>query len=346
MKNSIFKPMLVIPAALFFLQACSSKPKEYGKAELTFGTVCYVKIYTEKNGAEARNILDGLFSELNRLELIFSTNMQDSVLEKIHINAGKSAVDVPDELYGVLEKALFFAEKTGGAFNPAIGPLVKLWNIGTEDACLPPAEDLKEALNIVDYKNIELKDGTVFLRKKGMRLDLGGIAKGFAADYTKSFLLTCGIKKAVIDFGGNVLVMDTKPDGSLWKVGLKNPVIGEPKSAAAYIDVSGKTVVTSGNYERFFEKEGVIYHHILSAQTGYPVKNNLRAVTVIGENSMEADALSTSFFVMGLEKSLQLIKDFPEVSAVFFLEDNSIFTAGAEVKNLNILDDKFRLERF
>lgn len=347
MKKTNFKLLLIILFVFLFFQSCNSvsKEKEYQKIDIALGTLCSIKIYTEKNANEAELILNGLFSELDRLENIFSANMENSLLGRINANAGIIPAQIPNELYEVLSKSIFFAEKTGGAFNPAIGAIVKLWNIAMDKGTPPDAVELKQALLKIDYKNIELNGTEVFLKEKGMSLDLGGIAKGYAADWSKNFLLKHGIKRGIIDLGGNVLVLGKKHDGSDWKVGIKNPIIGEPKIGIAYISLFDKTIVTSGNYERFFEYENNIYHHILSPETGYPVKNNLRAVTVIADSSMEADALSTSFFILGIEKSRTLIKSFPQVSAVFFTEDNSIFIIGKEIEGLNILDNRFHLKK-
>lgn len=340
MKKSVYKLFFIFLTAAFFSQSCAEGEKEYHKADFALGTVCSVKIYTNKGGREVEKIFGKVFSELNRLEEIFSANSGHSVLQNVNDNAGKKSVEVPAELYSLLERAVYFAQKTDSAFNPAIGAVVKLWNIGMENPSVPTEENLKKALKKIDYKKIELKNGSVFLTEEGMQLDLGGIAKGYAADCIKTILLGEGIERGIIDLGGNVCTIGLKQDGSPWRVGIRNPVIGNDRSSAAYLEVSDKTVVTSGDYERFFEKDGKIYHHILSSKTGYPAENDLRAVTIVADTSADADALSTSFFVLGLEKSLQLIKSFPGVSAAFFMKDNSVTLAGKKLEVFKILDDK------
>lgn len=243
-----------------------------------------------------------------------------------------------------MEIAAEFAKKTEGAFDPAIGALAKLWNIGFDNANEPPPGEIRAVLPLLDYRNIILPDtGTVFLLKKGMRLDLGGIAKGYAADSICTILKDNGIKNALIDLGGNILAMGQNPNGEAWKIGLRNPNIGYNNSVI-WIDVQNKSLVTSGNYERYFEKNGRLYHHILDKTTGYPVETDINAVSILSDSSVYADALSTACYILGPEKSAALLAGFEDTSAFFFFNDNSVLLIGNKNVNFALTDPSFSLK--
>lgn len=344
-KNTTFIRLFIFPVMLFshiMLTACLGKQaiREYTHADTVLGTVCIVKILTEKS--EADSILAAVFTELKRLENIFNANgdlnnaendSYVSELEKVNSLAGITPVEISDELYDLVKTALFFAENTDGAFNPAIGPLVKLWNIGFDNQELdeekktriPTQEEIDSVLPLLDYRNIILQKNTIFLQKKGMRLDLGGIAKGYAADRAAELLKKAGIVNALIDLGGNILTLGTNKKGENWKIGIRNPNIGKTNSVMTLM-LTNKSVVTSGNYERYFKENGILYHHILDWKTGYPVKTNVNAVSIICEKSVYADALSTAAFVLGNAKTQHLLQSIPELkaSAFFFLNGNKI----------------------
>jgi thiamine biosynthesis lipoprotein len=248
-----------------------------------------------------------------------------SELGEINQNAGKQAVPVSAELVALLQRALYFAEITDGAFNPAIGPLVKLWGVGTENAQVPTEDAIRASLPLTDYRDIEIDTDrqTVYLKHEGMSLDLGGIAKGYAADEAVKILKAAGIKRAVIDLGGNIYAHGSKGKNQKWLIGIQNPQ--SPRGEYLTIEEAADTsLVTSGVYERFFEENGVRYHHILDTKTGYPAATGLLSVTIITANSADADALSTSVFALGYEKGANLLSRFPGTKAVFVFEDTTI----------------------
>lgn len=355
-KNSAFIRFFIFSIILFShitLTSCSGKTviKEYSRADAVLGTVCTVRILTEKPEAEALSILKAVFTELKRLENIFNANGNShnaentsdmSELEKVNNLAGIKPVEISDELYVLVKTALFFAEKTDGAFNPAIGPLVKLWNIGFDNqefdgkkkSRVPTQDEIKSVLPLLNYRDIILQKNTIFLQKKGMRLDLGGIAKGYAADKTAEMLKKAGITKALIDLGGNISTLGTNKKNEHWKIGIRNPNIGKTNSVMT-VALSNTSLVTSGNYERNFKENGMLYHHILDGKTGYPVKTNLNAVSITCEKSVYADALSTASFVLGIEKTQLLLQSLPEVNTAvfFFFNGNKIVTLPDNHKN-------------
>jgi thiamine biosynthesis lipoprotein len=298
----------------FFFVSCTQKVES--KAAFVFGTVCNIRLYDKTKG----DILTKVFKRLNEIESIFSVTIEESEVSKINGNAGIAPVSVSLELVSVLKTALDIAALSEGAFNPAIGPLSQLWGLGTQSADdgreprVPSTAEIDAAIILCDWQKIELdeKNSAVFLPLKGMALDLGGIAKGYAADEAARMLHEEGIKRAIIDLGGNIIALGNKSDGrifkkeeTLWRVGIQDP--SEKHGVyAKEIECKDATLVTSGDYERFVEIDGKRYHHILSAWTGFPVDNELRSVTIIADNknsfaSTKADALSTALFALGYE---------------------------------------------
>jgi len=227
-----------------------------------------------------------------------------------------------------------------------VGPLVKLWGIGTEHARVPSKAEISKILPLVDYRQIELdeKNNSVFLKRPGMSIELGGIAKGYAADEAVKVLRQNGVKHGTVDLGGNIIVIGTKPDGKLWKIGIQNPFFKTRGSIVATVEVADKTLVTSGPYERYIEKDGKIYHHILDTRTGFPVENELMSVTIIAESSIDADALSTTVFAMGLEEGMDFVESIENIDAIFITKDYKVYTtSGVENLNFKIVDKQFEL---
>jgi thiamine biosynthesis lipoprotein len=297
-----------------------SKPLP-AQTEFVLGTACSVNLY----GQGTRETYRKIFDRLREIENAMSAGLADSDLGRINAAAGLEAVAAGPDTIGTLKRAVYFAELTGGAFDPTVGPLVKLWGIGSGNERIPGEDEIAAALSLVNWRDILIDEeaGTVFLRRPGMELDLGAIAKGYAADEAARIAAGAGIERALIDLGGNILVYGAKKDGSPWRVGIQNPLGGR----GAYIgvaEVRDKTLVTSGVYERFFESGGRRYHHILSTRTGYPVDSGLLSVTVISGNSMDADALSTSLFALGYEKGRALAESLENTEAIFIFEDRSV----------------------
>ena len=323
------------------LASCKPAVKKESRTVFALGTVCSIQVFTEKSQTEVESILQTCTRRLEELERHLSANTEFSTLIDINKAAGVSAVNVPADIYPLFERAMFFAEKTDGAFNPAIGGVVKLWNIGFENARKPEDQDIQEALSLTDYKDVQLTGTAVFLKKEGMKLDLGAIAKGFAADELTRIVKQAGIMHAVIDIGGTIAAAGVRPDGKRWNIGIRDPRIrqGQPIISAP---IENRSVSTSGSYERYFEQDGVRYHHIIDPATGYPVRSNMIAVSVFADSATDADALSTACFVLGYEKAVKLLAVLPNTEALFIFSDNSIRTTGNLEKNIAILDSVFR----
>lgn len=320
---------LVLCAAISVLFFGCRLNKTDSKTEFVLGTVCSIEIPKTKTSAA---LLEACFSELRRLEKVFSANDASSELSAVNKTAYKAPVVLSENLAALLTQALDIAHKTDKAFDPAIGAVVKLWNIGFDTARIPAQSEIDNVLPEAIVENIKLENSdagtTVFFTSEKVKLDLGAVAKGYSADYIAALLKANGVKSAVINLGGNVLTIGKKFfTNDNWKIGLRNPS-GSADSVKLILSISGKSVVTSGIYERYFEKNGVRYHHVLDPKTGYPVKNNLMSVSVVCESSTYADALATGFLVMGYEKSIAFLKQSEKmhgekVDAVFFFDDGS-----------------------
>jgi thiamine biosynthesis lipoprotein len=310
------------------------------QSEFVLGTICTVNLYDSGSFRVYREIFDRLREIENRM----SANLEDSELERVNRLAGEEAVPVHGDFLELLEKALYYADSSGGAFDPAVGPLVKLWGIGSDSPHIPSQEEIDSLLPLVNRRDIEIDRRlmTVFLRQPGMRLDLGAIAKGYAADETVAIIRNAGIKRAVIDLGGNIFAYGEKEDRSPWRIGIQNP-LGNRGEYIGVMEVRNKTVVTSGVYERYIEAEGKRYHHLLSPATGFPADNGLLSVTVIADSSLDADGLSTAAFVLGYEEGKNLMESMG-AEAVFVFEDNSVRGTAGILKFFTLTDPAFTME--
>lgn len=312
-------PFLLLSGIL--LVSCKPKPVEpKSRTQLLLGTVCTITLYDESGDAE----FDEAFDRIAEIERRMSRHLDESELSKVNQASGIRPVVVSGETFSVIKLALEIAELSEGAFDPTIGPLVKLWDISGANK-VPSDEEIEALLPLVDYRLVVLDEGasSVYLPIRGMALDLGGIAKGWAADEAGRVLLG---HKGIVNLGGNVLVLDSKPDGSPWRIGIQDP----DRSRGSYIGIGelvDRTLVTSGPYERFFEHEGTVYHHILDTKTGYPVASPLTSVSIITDRSVIADGLSTAVYVLGLEKGLELVDRLDGVEAILLTEDRSVYAS-------------------
>jgi len=327
-----------LPALLLIFISCSPSPS---RSEYALGTKCSVTLFDRAKDSVYRDI----FARVREIDNLMSVNIPSSDISRINKAAGIDRVKVNKDTFTVIKRAVFYAEISGGAFDPSVGPLVSLWGIGSDNERVPSQEEIEKTLPLINWRNIELDEETrsVFLNRKSMALDLGAIAKGYAADEAAAIIKNAKVKRAIIDFGGNIVTLGEKKTGTPWKVGIQNPnkIRGDYFGIIQLNTAEKQTIVTSGAYERFSEINGERYHHILSTVTGYPVKNGLLSVTVIHSDSTHADAISTSLFALGFEKGLELLDFFPGTEAVFVFEDNSVrVTPGV---NLRITDNTFTI---
>jgi thiamine biosynthesis lipoprotein len=308
------------------------------RSEFVLGTVCTVNLYDQGRS----RIYDEIFSRFREIEGRMSVTLPGTELDRINANAGTGPVAVHADVFEVIELAIRYAELSGGAFDPTVGPLVALWGIGRDDPRLPSQAEIDGVLPLTGWRDVELdrENSAVFLSRPGMVLDLGAIAKGFAADEAGKILEKYRIRGAIIDLGGNILAYGEKRGGSPWRVGIQNP-LDSRGSYIGVVEVRNQTVVTSGVYERFFEAGGVRYHHILSPEDGYPVRNGLLSVSIVTDRSADADALSTSAFVLGWEQGKALIESREGAGGIFVFEDKSIRLCGKT--DFILTDESYRI---
>ena len=321
----IQKCCAVLLAALLMCGGCAAQKELPKLSEVGFylDTVITMTAYVEDG-----QILKDAMSECGRYEKILSRTVEGSDVWRIN-HADGAPVEVSDDTIAILQCAKRISDLSGGAFDVTIAPVSVLWDFTSGNAVLPDAEEIKKAAEMVDYTKIRV-DGNIVSLPAGMMIDLGGIAKGYIADRVKEYLEKRGVKHAVLSFGGNVVAIGLKPDGSEWKVGIQD--IDKPTGGSMLISRNtGGSTVTSGIYERGFDLDGVRYHHLLSAETGWPVQNELASVTIFSDSSMEGDALSTAAFVLGTEEGLKLINSLEGIEAVFIARDRSaVYSSGAE----------------
>lgn len=312
---------------------------------LALGTVCHVNLYEDGSKEKYDEIVEKLANIENKMTVNNLLNQSDMVseVEKINAESGKSSVKVSPETFYVIEKAWEYAEKTEGAFEPTIGPIVKLWNITGELPKVPSEEEIKSALALVSWKNLVLEknEQKVYLKKKDMALDLGGIAKGYAADSIVESLKDWNVKRGIIDLGGNVYVHGYRDDKNTpWRVGIKNPF--EPEGQPIIrLEVSDSAVVTSGIYERFFQQDGKHYHHIIDSKTGKSADSDVVSATIICKSSMIADILSTGTLVMGSERALDFLKKETDIEGIFITKDKRILSTVGLKDKLVLLDSSY-----
>ena len=268
--------------------------------------------------------------EIRRLENLLSVTIENSDVSKLNAAAGKEAVEMHVDTQVLLQTGKTLGEKTGGLFDIAISPIVKAWGFTEAEHLVPTQAELDALLPLTDPTDLILDEGKAYLRKEGMAVDLGGIAKGYASDKVAELLKEKGVESAIISLGGNVYGIGTKPGGEKWEVALANPL--DANDYCGLISIEDQAVVTSGGYQRYFEENGKKYHHIIDPATGYPAESGLLSVTIISESGTEADVLSTALFVMGLEDAVKYWQENGDFEAIFVTEAGEVVaTEGADV---------------
>lgn len=307
-------------AAGLLLSGCShttSEPIE--KTGIYFDTVINIKIYDSKD----MELLDQCFAYCDDFEQTVSRTIETSEIYALN-HADGNPIEVSDVTLDLLQKGIEYGELTDGKFDITIAPLSELWDFKNNTGVVPDESAIAEALSHVNYKNILIKGNTVTLTDPEMAIDLGGIAKGYMADNLKEYLQSEGIESALINLGGNMLTIGKKPDGSDFNIGIQKP-FDKQGAAITSIKTNDTSVVSSGVYERYFELDDIIYHHILNTETGYPYDNGLFSVSIMSPKSVDGDALSTSCFALGLEEGMQLIESMDGIEAIFITEDYEIY---------------------
>ena len=279
-------------------------------------------------GAKAEDAVTVAIHEIQRLDAMFSVGNTDSDVTTANM---QGSATVSDETAYLVEQSLEISRKTDGAFDITIYPVMELWGFTTKNYKVPQADELQETLKRVSYENVSLKDHELVL-KNNAQIDFGGIAKGYTSSRVMQIFKEYGIEHGMVNLGGNVQTLGTKTDGMAWRVAIQSPQGGN--QYLGILETSDKAVITSGGYERYFEENGVTYHHIIDPKTGYPSDSDLTSVTIVCADGTKADALSTSFFVMGLQKAETFYKNTDlDFDVILLTKDNQIYISEGIAQN-------------
>lgn len=319
----IFIVLILAVFSLFYARRQpDSQTEPVTATAFKLNTVVTITLYD----SEDQELLDQAMELCDHYEKIFSRTLPESELYRL--NAGTlpqedGAFIISDTLAELISEGLRYSELSGGAFDISIGPVSSLWDFTSGSSVIPDEDDVKDALKLVDYRQVFLDGNRIRFGMEGMQLDLGAIAKGYIADRIKEFLVSEGVKSAILDLGGNILCIGERPDDTPFRIGIQRP-FAQRSETVSIAQIDDKSVVSSGIYERYFEKNGILYHHILNPRTGFPYENDLVSVTIISDRSADGDGLSTSCFALGLEQGMELINSLPDVYAAFITADGEL----------------------
>ena len=321
-------------------------------SSIKLNTAVQITIYDSQDKA----LLDDCLALCDKYELVFSRTNEKSELYKLNHRKDTSDKDpnadgqttpypvsgtadtwhISEDLAALLSEGLDITRESDGAFDIAIAPLTSLWDFTAEDPKVPDDAAIQKALPLCSSDGVTIDGQDITLPSDDIQFDVGAIAKGYIADRLKDFLVKKGVNSAIINLGGNVLCIGSKPDGTPFKVGIQKP-FADRNETEAVMDITGKSVVSSGIYERCFKQNGKLYHHILNPKTGYPYDNSLISVTIISDQSVDGDALSTTCFALGLEDGLKFAEK-KGVQAVFITEDYELHYTDGFQDEINVTD--------
>lgn len=321
-------------------------------SSIKLNTAVQITIYDSQDKA----LLDDCLALCDKYELVFSRTNEKSELYKLNHRKDTSDKDtntdrqttpypvsgtadtwhISEYLAALLSEGLDITRESDGAFDIAIAPLTSLWDFTAEDPKVPDDAAIQKALPLCSSDGVTIDGQDITLPSDDIQFDVGAIAKGYIADRMKDLLVKKGVKSAIINLGGNVLCIGSKPDGTPFKVGIQKP-FADRNETEAVMDITGKSVVSSGIYERCFKQNGKLYHHILNPKTGYPYDNSLISVTIISDQSVDGDALSTTCFALGLEDGLKFAEK-KGVQAVLITEDYELHYTDGFQDEINVTD--------
>ena len=313
MKKKFLKLTAII--LIFSLTSCSNE-NPMSRQSFMLNTLCEISIYSGKDKA----VLNGAFDKITYYEDMFSTTVEGSDIYKLN-HADGDFVEVSDDTIKILEDSKKYYELSGGLLDITLGNATSLWDFTGENNTLPDDGKIKAAILNIGCNNIII-DGTKVSLKNGVNIDLGAVAKGYIADRVREYLEQNGVSRAIINLGGNVIVMGSKSKNEDWTVGIRDP-FNEEKTLDQNVSVSDKSVVTSGIYERYFKIGDKVYHHILDPKTGYPCETDIAGITIISDCSEQGDAFSTISLILGSEKAEKFMKD-NGVSGIIVKKDKEI----------------------
>ncbi len=293
-----------VAISLCLLSSCANQPQMYTASTFAMDTMISQQAYGE-NATPAMQEVNVALADFDAQMSLYNP---DSDISAINNSAGIAPANVSPQTVSLLKDTLALSQQSKGAFTATIAPLSLLWGVTSDSPKVPSQAEIDALLPLVDDTAVKVSDTSVYLTQPGMALDLGGVAKGAACDIVKEIYTKNSIDSALISIGGNVYAHGTKPDGTAFRVGFRDPNRSDQSYIAA-VEMTNEVIAISGGYERFFEVDGKRYIHILDPRTGYPVENDIVSVGVISEVGIEADFWSTALFVSGSEKAIAYMQD-------------------------------------
>lgn len=326
--------MLAFSAGYASLSA-KAEPLLIKRAQMHMGTLVTITAVAPSEAAAQAAISAG-FQEIHRLEELLSTWIPTSELSRVNAAAGREPVKVSPDTMAILKRSLELAKLTDGAFNIAVGPAVEAWSV-TERARIPDDAELRALQPLTDLGQVHLDEAasTIFLARPGMQVDVGGIGKGFAADLAVKVMQAAGATAGVVALSGDIKTFGRLPDGARFPFGIRHP--RKEGGVLALIDLQDEAISTAGDYERYFERDGVRYHHILDPNTLRPARG-CQSVTVIAKEGVVADGLDTGIFVMGPERGMKLVERLRDVEAVIVDRDGNILVSSGLQDRIKIVE--------
>lgn len=305
------------------ISGCKSIVEPVTQTGFYLDTVVQITLYDTDGQDSCMKNIQECFALIDYYEQLFSTTIEGSDIWNIN-HAGGNAVNASDDTIILLRTALYYSELSGGLVDLTVLPLSELWDFGSAgDPHKPSDDDIGRAVSHIDYHSVCIDGNTVTLSDPEAAIDLGFIAKGYIADRLKEYLINQGIESACISLGGNLITIGSKPDGQLYRIGIQKPFADEGEIITS-INVTDCSIVSSGIYERYFYENNILYHHLLNTATGYPEDNMIAGVTILAPSSVDADALSTTCFFLGLDAGMELIESIENTEVLFITKDGTL----------------------
>lgn len=312
------------------------------KEDFIFNTRVYQKICYDNNDIkmkEIEEIAEKATKLMRQFEEKLSFFYESSEVSSINENASNGFIKISNDTFEILKKSIYYSKLTNGIFDITIAPLVKAWAINSDNPTILSKEKIDELIDLVDYEDVILNENnsTVMLLRKNQKIDLGGIAKGYIADKIIDFYKENNIDSAIINIGGNIKVLGQKDENSFWSIGIYEPKKHSEKIICS-IEAKDKSIVTSGGYERAFSYNGELYCHILNPKTGYPIKSDLKSITIVSYKSIDGDSLSTPLFIMGKNKAYEFMKKH-NISGVMITDKDEIIVTKDLLEGFKLFED-------
>lgn len=325
---SVLISILIIILSTFKLSGCQQNTVPISRIGFAFDTVITITIYDDTK----QEALNHCIELCNFYDNLLNPSKENSDIWNIN-HSGGTPIKVNNETAALIQLALDYCQESQGIIDLTVYPVSSLWNFSGQlethtdnaDYYVPTDSDIIPLLSHIDYRNVEVSENVITLKDSQAGIDLGFLAKGYIADKLKEYLISQNVKSGIIDLGGNVLTIGSKPDNSDYRIGIKKP-FGNTNEYITTVSISDKSVVSSGCYERYFEQEGNFYHHILDTTTGFPVKSDLLGVTIISNSSAQGDFLSTYCYILGFEKAKAYIEQLDDISAIFITDESEVIT--------------------